>query len=181
MRSTFLTLHWIDMVMILDVLYFLTVLYSKYFITLCSGCDQSFSVHCPGSSLNGGLWPALCWGAVSPIIAGSSLISPISLDSRLKQIFKCLSTQSHSYTNPSCPWSSHLDCSCSHQVDPGVCSLSLLLFRAWKRGLWVTSPRQLFSTRFGFIHRSQTAAWRVAMLAAPWGRCADHLIFNLSC
>ena len=110
-----------------------------------------------------------------------SLISPISLDSRLKQIFKCLSTQSHSYTNPSCPWSSHLDCSCSHQVDPGVCSLSLLLFRAWKRGLWVTSPRQLFSTRFGFIHRSQTAAWRVAMLAAPWGRCADHLIFNLSC
>ena len=160
MRSTFLTLHWVILLMVLDILYFLTVLYSKYFITSFSGCGQSISAH-------------------SPVL---SLISPISLDSRLKRIFKCLSTQSHSYTNPSCPWSSHLDCSCSHQVDPGVCSLSLLLFRAWKRGLWVTSPpRQLFSTRFGFIHRSQTAAWRVAMLAAPWGRCADHLIFNLSC
>ena len=160
MRSTFLTLHWVILLMVLDILYFLTVLYSKYFITSFSGCCQSISAH-------------------SPVL---SLISPISLDSRLKRIFKCLSTQSHSYTNPSCPWSSHLDCSCSHQVDPGVCSLSLLLFRAWKRGLWVTSPhRQLFSTRFGFIHRSQTAAWRVAMLAAPWGRCADHLIFNLSC
>ena len=159
MRSTFLTLHWVILLMVLDILYFLTVLYSKYFITSFSGCGQSISAH-------------------SPVL---SLISPISLDSRLKQIFKRLSTQSHSYTNPSCPWSSHLDCSCSHQVDPGVSSLSLLLFRAWKRGLWVTSPRQLFSTRFGFIHRSQTAAVRVAMLAAPWGRCADHLIFNLSC
>ena len=159
MRSTFLTLHWVILLMVLDILYFLTVLYSKYFITSFSGCGQSISAH-------------------SPVL---SLISPISLDSRLKRIFKCLSTQSHSYTNPSCPWSSHLDCSCSHQVDPGVSSLSLLLFRAWKRGLWVTSPRQLFSTRFGINHRSQTAAWRVAMLAAPWGRCADHLIFNLSC
>ena len=46
-----------------------------------------------------------------------------------------------------------------------VSSLSLLLFRAWKRGLWVTFPRQLFYTRFGFNHRSQTAAWRVAVLA----------------
>ena len=159
MRSTFLTLHWVILLMVLDILYFLTVLYSKYFITSFSGCGQSISAH-------------------SPVL---SLISPISLDSRLKRIFKCLSTQSHSYTNPSCPWSSHLDCSCSHQVDPGVCSLSLLLFRAWKRGLWVTSPRQLFSTRFGFIHRSQTAAWRVAMQTAPWERCADRLIFNLSC
>ena len=114
MRSTFLTLHWVILLMVLDILYFLTVLYSKYFITSFSGCGQSISAH-------------------SPVL---SLISPISLDSRLKRIFKCLSTQSHSYTNPSCPWSSHLDCSCSHQVDPGVCSLSLLLFRAWKRGLW---------------------------------------------
>ena len=113
MRSTFLTLHWVILLMVLDILYFLTVWYSKYFITSFSGCGQSISAH-------------------SPVL---SLISPISLDSRLKRIFKCLSTQSHSYTNPSCPWSSHLDCSCSHQVDPGVCSLSLLLFRAWKRGL----------------------------------------------
>ena len=160
MHSTFLTLHWVILLMVLDILYFLTVLYSKYFITSFSGCGQSISAH-------------------SPVL---SLISPISLDSRLKRIFKCLSTQSHSYTNPSCPWSSHLDCSCSHQVDAGVCSLSLLHFRAWKRGLWVTSPsRRLFSTRFGFIHRSQTAAWRVAMQTAPRERCADRLIFNLSC
>ena len=86
---------------------------------------------------------------------------------------------------PELPLKFTLNCLCSIRLtlESACCCCSSPVPGSWSwRGLRVTSPpRQLFSTRFGFIHRSQTAAVRVAMLAAPWGRCADHLIFNLSC